>query len=510
MWECSETALRQTAGLAARAPGSTLPGVRLAELWDAYDSLTPDRRRAAFRRVQSLPGSARQTDVTLPPGSTDIHLFTVTTLSATGVDSPWPAGAVPHEQLQAVTAPRLRAPTPPRVRTVIGAAGTVTVSLSAPSEIPVDRFLLYRTRSAEAALRAETMGPAFASVPAVAPGLGSAPDPASGLLLYTGAWSGGFDPSWDDWHVRAVAVPVDTVPVEAVRGLPSPASDVVVLRVRPGAPELAMLEAHEWGPGSAGVLVRTSTSAPVRQLPDGVHRLSGHLSVALPGAGAVELPLVDLTDVVAGPQSLGDAGIPAAGSAALLVRGPRAAGRTPLALWFTRPVAADPVDVLLRLTDPLGRVVEQHLTVPGHVDPAPPSLDLLDVFTIVGRGTLLRLRSDASLEDLPPTTLTVVVGPALRRSNDRFGPFGAGARIPAVPVLVGVGPGIGTDRLTIALAAIPTRSRPGRATIQVVRSTTRAPHEYEVMIRRGTPFTVRLSLDTADGRHAQVSRTVRS
>uniref|UniRef100_UPI003567684A hypothetical protein n=1 Tax=Actinotalea sp. TaxID=1872145 RepID=UPI003567684A len=515
LWECAETALRQTAGLAARAPGTTLPGVRLAELWAAYDGLTPDQRRAAFRRVQTLPGSARQTDVALPPGSTDIHLFAVTTLSTTGVDSPWPGGTPAHAQLQAVAAPRLRRPAPPRVRTVLGAAGTVTVSLSAPSDVPVARFLLYRTRSAQAALRAETMGPAFAGVPASAPAPGTAPDPASGQLLYTGSWSGAFSPAWEDWHVRAVAVPVDGVPVEAVRGLPSEASDVVLVRLRPGGPDLGLLEAHEWGPGSAGVLVLTSTSAPLRQVPDGTHRLSGGVSAAQPGGGEADLGVVDLVDVAEGPHEAGALGAPAPGAPPALLRGPRVAGRTPLALWFTRPVAADPVDVVLRLTDPLGRSVEQRLTVPGHVDPVPPTLDVLDVFTISGRGTVIRLRSDASLTDLPPTTLAIVVGPAKRRIPGRPVPGLPGRpRFPGLPGFPDRGDLLGalvtTDRLTIALVDIPTRSRPGRGVIQVVRSTTREPHEYEVMIRRSPDFTARFTLTTGDGRHVTVSRTVRS
>ena len=65
----------------------------------------------------TLPGGARDADVTLPKGSTDIHLFTVTTQSETGIESPWPGPApTGHIHLQAATAPRLRRPTPPLTR----------------------------------------------------------------------------------------------------------------------------------------------------------------------------------------------------------------------------------------------------------------------------------------------------------------------------------------------------------------------------------------------------------
>ncbi|HEY3436759.1 MAG TPA: hypothetical protein VGK35_03630, partial [Actinotalea sp.] len=525
VWECAETALRQAAGLTQRAPGTTAPGVRLAELWDAYDALTQDGRRSAFRRLLTLPGTAREADVALPPGSTDIHQFTVTTLTATGVESPWPTGGVPHEQLQSVTAPRLRAPGPPRLRSIVGAAGTVTISLSVPSSIEVRQFLLYRTRSVEAALRVETMGPSFASVTAVAPASGSLPDPASGELLYTGSWSGSFDESWDDWQVRAIAVPVDEVPVQAVRGLPSPACDVVVIRVRPdGPPDLAPLVSQEWGAGDDGVLVTTSTSAPARVVPDGEHRLSG--SVQPSGAGAEEVAVVALQEVAVGPQAPADAGAPPAGSdtGRVVVRGARASGRTPLALWFTRPVATDPVDVVLRLTDPLGRVTEQRLTVPGHVPDEPPSLEILGVTTITGRGTVIRVRSDADVEAVPPTMMTIVATPRVHRPGpvrpgpirplpgpfDRFGGggfpgvgFGAGGRFGEGGLLGPLGPFGRSERLEIALPDIPTRAVPAIGAIQVARSTTESPQEYQVLVRMALPFTVRISLDTGDGLHAE-------
>ena len=90
VWECAETALRQTVGLPPRAPDTDVPGVRLAALWAAYDGMPPDKRRLAFRRLTEVDGTLRDYDATLPKGSTDIHLFMTTAITDTGIESPWP------------------------------------------------------------------------------------------------------------------------------------------------------------------------------------------------------------------------------------------------------------------------------------------------------------------------------------------------------------------------------------------------------------------------------------
>lgn len=552
VWECAETALRTRAGLPVRAPDGTLPGVRLQQLWDAYDAMDATEQRAAFRRLLVLPGPARDADVALPAGTTDIHLFTVTTQTATHVDSDWPTDSPPHLVLQAVAAPRLRRPGAPIVRSVIGAGGTVTLSLSADSDVPVASFLLYRTRSPEAAMRVETMGPAFASVPATGPG--PTPDPASGLDLYTGSWSGAFDPSWDDWSVRAVAVPVDTVPVEAVRGLPSRASDVVTVRLRPTTPpDLAPLASDVWGGGHDGVLVTTSTSAPARALPDGVFRVSASVSAAQPTGDPVHVAPAELGSVVAGAVTVAG-GPPAGATSDVLVRvGTRTAGRLPLAVWFTRPVAADPVDVTVRLMDPLGGQTTQTITVPGWVAAPPPTLTILGVTKLVGR-VVVRLASDAPVDASRPVTMTIVVtskpviGP-LPLPVDRGLHLGAGAadlgatahgdvseavreavraRTPAQPAAReavarpdlgellggpgrGLGPGLGLPRrttFTTRLDQIPTVAFPSTAPIQVVRVGHVKPPEYDVVVRIATPFGFAVTLDAADGGHAQASQAV--
>jgi hypothetical protein len=133
VWECAETALRQAVGLAPRAPDTDSPGVRLATLWSEYDALPDQRRRNLFRRIAEVDGTLRDYDAVLPKGSTDIHLFAVTTLTDTGIESPWPSGpGAPHQHLQALMAPRLRSPGPPVVRSHPTPAGEIATELSSP------------------------------------------------------------------------------------------------------------------------------------------------------------------------------------------------------------------------------------------------------------------------------------------------------------------------------------------------------------------------------------------
>lgn len=498
VWEVAESALRQMAGLTQRDPEGTLPGWRLQHLRDAYDAMPTTRRRAAFRRLLELPGSARETDVALPKGSTDIHLFTVTTVTSTSVESPWPDGAAPHEHLQAVMAPRIRRPAAPRLRALVGVSGPATLSLEAPSRISVQEFRLFRTRSAEAARNVETMGPAFAVVPAVAPPPGSTPDPVTGERTWSAEWSGVFDASWDDWFIRATAVPVDSVPEEAVRGTPSPPCDPVTLSALPDAPpDLAPLIADVWGDAHDGVLVRTSTSAPMRALALGSHRVSGI-------AGSSIVAPIPVEDIRAGPTLPSDAPPAGATAAPVLVHAARAAGRTPLALWFRRPTATDPVNVVLRLADPLGRVTERALTVPGWVPPPPvlPTLRLLDVFKIIGRGAVLHLRSDAPVDVAPPYVLRITATPRILPRGLPFPPMPGG-----FPPLVRPRPVIAA----FPLDAIPHGTGPfgTTATIQAVRISVASPHSYQVLVRLQPPFTVTAAMVAPGGAQTQVSTEVR-
>jgi hypothetical protein len=406
VWECAETAFRQTVGLPPRAPDTDSPGVRLAALWAAYDGMPAGRRRLAFRRIVEVDGSLHDYDAVLPKGSTDIHFFVVTTITDTGIESPWPDDpSEPHKHLQAVMAPRLRRPAPPIARSHITTTGDIVIELSSASPLPLSRFRLLRTRLEAAARRADTMGPAFAEVPVGGPS--GQTDGVTGDPIYTASWTGAFPPSWDDWFVRAIAIPVDTVPVQAVRGLPSDASDAITVVVPPvGPPDLAPLVVEATDAGHTAIVVRTSTSATVRTVPAGDHRIGATVNATI-------LPAVPLGDV---PETALASPPGAAATEPALERGVRTAGRSPLALWFTRTVATDPVSVAIRLIDPFGRVTERTEIVPGWVPPPVLDLTLLDVIAVVGRGVGISVASDAPVEVDPPYSLAV-------RASQRGRPF---------------------------------------------------------------------------------------
>ena len=518
VWEVAETALRQRCALSTPPPPTDLPGLRLAALWAAYDALSPGDRRNAFRRLREVDGATRELDVTLPKGSTDIHLFVVTTQTTSGVESLWPAGpGAAHEHLQAVISPRLRRPAPPLVRSSVAADGTVTIALEAASAVPVSHFRLLRTRSEAAARSSDSMGPPFdqAAVDTMAP---TATDALTGQPVYTATWTGVFPSAWDAWLVRAVAVPVDSVPVQGVRGLLSEASDVISLLVPPGPPDLAPLIGEIWGADHRGVVVRSSTTAPPWATSLGTSRVGGQ-------AGAATVPLVGFaiveeTALVTPPA--------AAATDEVLQRGARSAGRSPLALWFTRPVAADPVAVTLRVADPLGRVVEQTLTVPGWVPPPPIHLTLVDSFAIAGRGVVLRLACDAPITADTPYVMEIraVKGPR------RFPPLGAVLELPhpapaIVPRPIEEARIVRDDALhdlllplhgqsmsaAFPLAEIPSGTPPfsPRAAIQVVRAAaggSAGQQAYTVLVPLTAPIRVDVAVAAAEGGRVSVVATL--
>ena len=443
VWEVSETALRQRAGL-PRVSETDSPGVRLAALWAAYDAMTPVAQRAAFRRLVELPGTARDADITLPKGSTDIHLFTVTTQSMTGIESPWPGpAATGHLHLQAAIAPRLRRPAPPLVRPEIGAGGAVTARLYAASPVPVARFLVFATRSEPAARDRESMGPAVATIPVVAGPVAN--DPVTNTPIYEATQSLTLPPSWEPWLLRAVAEPVDTVPVEGVRGVPSNASDIVSFTLAPtGPPELGALVATRMGADHRTILVRTATTAPTRALAGGVaaHRISATVDGVV--AVLTDLPDLPQTDLSAAPSGLG--------TNPVLQRGERALGRSPVGVWVRTAAAADPAEVTVTLVDPLGRRTERTLTVPGYAGPPAYSLTV-PTWTRKPGGVLLAIDTDA------PATLEA--GVVLRVSAVRTMGTSTSRRSRAVPLAKIVTGRLSTgfdDRRSQAFLVNPCRS----------------------------------------------------
>jgi hypothetical protein len=331
------------------------------------------------------------------------------------------------------------------------------------------------------------MGPAFAEQ--VVSGPPTAVDPLTNEPAYSATWSGVFPEAWDAWLIRVVALPVDTVPVEGVRGLPSPASDVVSLFVPPSAPpDLAPLEFDIWGGDHRGVVVRSSTSAPARALPLGTHRFTA-------SAGALAVTATPIEEL---PETALAVPPAAAGASAVLERGARASGRSPVALWFTRPVAADPVDVTLRLIDPLGRAVERTVTVPGWTPPPPVELTIVDFFAVAGRGVVFDVDCDAPVDVSPPYVMEIRAVQRPRRLGPVL-PFQAmpGRAEPLWPV-----PGRSLE-MSIPFDEIPTAGLwflpSGR--IQVVRNR----GHYAVWVPMTSPVSVLVSVVAPEGGRISVT-----
>jgi hypothetical protein len=182
----------------------------------------------------------------------------------------------------------------------------------------------------------------------------------------------------------------------------------------------------------------------------------------------------------------------------VLERGPRTAGHSALALWFTRPVAATPSEVTLRLVDPLGRVTERTVTIPGWTAPPPIVLQITQVTAIAGRGVVVSLTTDAPLDAAPPFVIGIRVVQTL-----------AGSRLP-FPVPPGPvrRPRFRSMSGSFPLDAVPLSSpafHPG-PTIQVVRM----PHaagDYAAWIPLTAPVRIDITITAADGRHTTVSVT---
>ncbi len=492
IWGTSEQNLRDTLGLGA--PANPIPGARLLELRGVLAARGGDAQRA-FRRVLEVPenpGSPRAADVPLARGAADLQLFVVTSTTPTGTDSPFPTSGL-DTQTQVFMAPRVVSPAPPLVRTAITETG-VEVDLEVASNVPVGGFRLYRTRVFDAARRADSMG-APTIVPAVAVLDGGLPkhDVRSGAPLYAASMTLATSTGWQPSYLRAVAVP-DTsgVPEQAIRGLLSAESDIVTVATPPAdGPDLAPLVVSDGTPDHLVLVARTSTAAP-DDTAWGAHRVAG-AGATTSDADLAALTTVALADVVTlGDGTPAPATLPTPGQA-FLVRGPRSAGRTPLAVWFARADATVDADVGLRLVDPLGRATVQRATAPGVPLLPPPTLTLMGVSHPTPTTTRVTVTTSASTSDVPPATLSATAQPRLIR-GPRLRIYRGSAALPDIPA-------------TSAAVAQPGVIGFGWRLLRgpIVMRRIRA---WDVLIPAGAPLTVRVTITAGDGQSASISTTV--
>ncbi|MES2095005.1 MAG: hypothetical protein V4531_14530 [Actinomycetota bacterium] len=522
VWQASEDYLRERCGIADPAP-DVVPGARLVAVRQLLID-HPEECRLAFRRMLDLPGDRREEDVALARGSTGIQFFVVTSTTPSGVDSAWPYNSAGHDSTQVFIAPRVLRPAQPLARPEITLAGA-DVGLEVPSEVPVSRFRVYRTHNFDAARRADSMGaPEF--VTATAPADPPAPadvDLVTGQPVFRGHWVGALTPSWKTWYVRTVAEP-DTsgVPERGWRGILSPESDIVTVRVPPSTPpDLDPLVVESVTPDHSVLVARTSTSAPIVDTDFGPHLAGALTSAALTADGMAAASLAPLSVLAAA-----DPPAPAVG-VAVVVREERSGGRTPLAVWFTRADPAQPVDVGLRLVDPLGRAVVQLATVAGWTTPTPPNLELVAVTRASATAAVVTVSSTEERTVRPPFVLSVS---AARRIIVRppLGGVGGLGGIGGIRSVAGAGevrellliPGLPlgpTLTASIELPAIrrdgglpfpiPFPPRPPASGIRFAFREEVGPTLYDIYIPLAATMSATVTLTSPEGPHTSVRAT---
>lgn len=481
VWTATETRIRRLAGQSA-IPADRSLSERFVELKAAFAALAPAARREAFGRVRELPGPPPfpgSLDHALPKGSREIHLFTVTGVTAANVESPFPGHV---DQFQAAAAPTPVRPGVPELSTAVVSepgGNRVQVELSCHSTVAVVAFELHRTYLAPATASTGQMGPALASIAATP--AGGPPTPAG--LRYTATFVDSGAGDWRPARYRARAVPLLST-TDREHGLlaarSADSSTSTLLLTPAGAPDLLLGAVSRWGPGESGVLVTVTTDAPLDRHPLGAFTLDA--AAAVSGGGSPVAALSSALDGVVGGSITSP---PAAVGAGTLTRSARVAKRTTIALWFTRPSAQQAVDVTLRLTDPLGRVATVAVTVPGVAPHPAPQVSIVGVRQ-VGAAVAVTLRTNVGAE----------VGPA-------------GASRIDVTVRRNAFPRAGAS-LQATFAQIPdVTDLPPNPPGQLVLAGNRARRgEYVLLVRVTRPLRLRVGVTDGEGQTAAADRTL--
>lgn len=485
IYESTETKILLANGLAEPTPDLTL-SQRLTRIKNAFRA-NPSRREFTRRNARLITSTS--TDITLPRGSTSIHVFIVLGVSAGQVESNWPSGPNADDALQAFAAPRLLAPAAPTLEARMFLDQTVSPHLyraqlrvSTRKGARVQKIDLHRVRVDDAAKQLDTMGPPVQTISAGSVGwtvqqetdsFGSHMVSATGLDTPPGSWKR----VW--YRVTAWSA------LDALRGnLPgrSPASNACwVVIPPPDPPPLSSLQL-DWpsGGGPADVLVKWSSSAPVRKTPVGPHIIS--IRAVLPGAPPRTDPLI----AIEAPLEKLDSAPPSAGSGAWRIDDQYRA-------LLRRSSINDKIEFAVRLTDPLGRTSERLLTIaPGPVLPDPHLTNFVLTSSSAPPGIILSWSSDAPLDLFESGAYRLRV--TVRRPKRRL--FLGGPFIQPPPLIVEMGlPDIPLDEPgPVPPGGDPLRLRrmPGPGPVFTYYAFCRTP---------AVQFTVRLT--SPDGRTAE-------
>ena len=169
IYESNETQILMASGKNEPGPDQTLDD-RLKAIQEAFNG-DPLTLRRQFTRLNAKPLEGTGTDVTLPRGSTVIHVYVVLGISAGQVESDWPSENNPSTSLIAVAAPHIMKPAPPllEVKSYLDQESQPPV-YKADLQIQtrpgprVKRIDLHRVRVDDAAKELDTMGPPIARI----------------------------------------------------------------------------------------------------------------------------------------------------------------------------------------------------------------------------------------------------------------------------------------------------------------------------------------------------------
>ena len=424
VYATTESKLRLDRGL-PDAPLSLTLAERLVALRDAFAA---DPSRRSFTRVNATPVTTTSLDHVLPRGTKEIHLFIVLGVSAGQVESAWPKLGDPglRKRFAAYAAPQLVVPAPPDLEVTRATDPLASpVSYRASLRIrthpgaTVARVDIHRVRVPEAAIAVDTMGPPVARVSGTAGaytvtanvslqvGESQAIGTVSGLDDVAGSWKPVF--------YRAVAWSAD----DATRGLygaRSAASSVRSIIVPPpGPPDLAPLASSFTGTPGA-LLISTTTTAPVEPTDLGPHRLDAEVLAEHADGQLESLYRYPEASIPVDRDAANLERVPTAAPVAGVIgvyRDAAAAGSTPIHVVAIRDDAADQIRVRIRLTDPLGRMTEQTMTVPAGQPVVPPDITNPRTLFLAGRGTLMLF--ETSVPDEIPGVGAYSLAISLRR-----------------------------------------------------------------------------------------------
>ncbi len=496
VYETTESKLRIAAGLGEPLASQTL-SERLLDLRNAFHA---DPKRDPFTRVNSTALTGTSTEVVIPRGSKEIHLYLALGVSAGQVESAWPSLSDPdrRKRFVAFAAPLVVPPSPMRLevsRVALTAGGTTSyrakLVMRSRSGAPVARVDLYRTRVPEASGELDMMGPPIARITGpdpvwqVQPTTGTGPE-AQALGTITGQDDPGG--SWKRVYYRAVAIAADDLSRGHYGGRSEPTGAMWVVVPPETPPDLSPITA-DW-PGGALEAVRftfTST-APAPDTDLGPHRI--RIEVFVVAADGSLRRLFDYPPLP--PTSGGPDGrlstVPTTAAAAPAFWREEIAGGSRYRLLVNRPNLNDTLRVHVLLTDPLGRFSEQQPPDSAGGNPLPaPDISDVQVTSAGANRFILSFRTHALFTTTPlgPYTLTVR---AVRRGGPIFPPP---QPVTVTAPLPSIAPVVPTQDPFAGHEPIPLRQRHG-----------------VIAVYLRTQANVTLTLRSPDGRSNQISRGV--